>query len=49
MSLSDGHGRPYTAPTVRVGKDPSLRLKTHGPIQPMDAPGFWRRLFRRSN
>ena len=31
--------RPYT--------DASLRLQVHGPIQPMEEPGFLARLFRR--
>jgi hypothetical protein len=26
--------------------DPSMRRKVHGPIRPMDEPGFFERLFR---
>lgn len=28
--------------------DASLRHKIHGPILPMEGPGFWKSLFRRS-
>lgn len=48
MRSGDGHGRPYTLPTARVVQDPSMRLKIHGRIKPMDdRPGFFQRLFRR--
>ena len=31
----------------RAYTDASLRLQVHGPIQPMEEPGFLARLFRR--
>lgn len=34
------HPRPYT--------DASLRRMKHGPIRPMERPGWLRRLFRRT-
>ena len=30
---------------LRPRRDPSQRYMTHGPILPMEQPGFWRRLF----
>ena len=35
----------WTSP--RPTQDPSMRLRTHGPIQPMDRPGFFAQLLRR--
>lgn len=31
----------------RPFSDASLRLQQYGPLQPMDPPGFWQRLFGR--
>ena len=36
---------PWTMP--RPHQDASLRYRTHGPIQPMENPGFFARLFAR--
>jgi hypothetical protein len=37
--------RPDTWTEPRTPQDPSMRLRTHGPIQPMQRPGFLARLF----
>ena len=37
--------RPDAWTQPRPHTDPSLRLRSHGPIQPMERPGFFARLF----
>ncbi len=39
--------RPHESILPRPHSDPLQRLHTYGPIQPMEEPGFLRRLFRR--
>jgi hypothetical protein len=36
---------PWTMP--RPYQDASTRYRAHGPIKPMEEPGFWARLFGR--
>ena len=40
QSLPDRWAKP------RPILDPSMRRKVHGPIRPMEEPGFFERLFR---
>jgi hypothetical protein len=46
-SLSYRSSRPDVWVMPRPHRDPSLRYMTHGPILPMEEPGFFARLFRR--
>ena len=46
-SLSFRSSRPDTWTQPRPYRDPSLRYMQHGPIQPMEEPGFLTRLFGR--
>jgi hypothetical protein len=46
-SLSYRSSRPDRWVMPRPHHDPSLRYMIHGPIRPMEEPGFWERLFRR--
>lgn len=39
--------RPDRWTMPRPYQDASLRFRTHGPIQPMERPGFWSRVFGR--
>jgi hypothetical protein len=39
--------RPDVWVMPRPHQDPSLRYQTHGPIRPMEEPGFFARLFGR--
>ena len=47
-SLSYRSSRPDRWSTPRPYQDASLRLRTHGPIQPMDQPSLFSRLLRRA-
>ena len=47
-SLSYRTSRPDPWAVPRPYSDPSLRYRIHGPIQPMEEPGFFARLFGRS-
>ena len=44
-SLSYHSSRPDRWVQPRPYRDASLRLQTHGPIRPMEEPGFFARLF----
>ena len=46
-SLSYRSSRPDRWVMPRPHRDPSLRYMIHGPIRPMEEPGFWARLFGR--
>ncbi len=46
-SLSYRSSRPDVWVMPRPHRDPSLRYMTHGPIRPMEEPGFFARLFGR--
>jgi hypothetical protein len=46
-SLSYRSSRPDTWTQPRAHRDPSIRYMKHGPIQPMEQPGFLQRLFGR--
>lgn len=46
-SLSFRSSRPDGWTLPRPYRDASLRYLTHGPIQPMEQPGFLARLFGR--
>jgi hypothetical protein len=43
-SMRDGLSDRWAKP--RQSLDPSMRRKVHGPIRPMEEPGFFERLFR---
>ena len=47
-SLSFRSSRPDNWVSPRPYSDASLRRMSHGPIQPMEQPGFLQRLFRRN-
>ena len=44
-NLSYRSSQPDAWTKSRPQRDPSQRFMTHGPILPMEQPGFWRRLF----
>ena len=44
-NLSYRSSQPDAWTRLRPRRDPSQRYMTHGPILPMEQPGFWRRLF----
>lgn len=46
-SLTYRSSRPDSWTMPRPYRDESLRRMTHGPIQPMEQPGFLERLFSR--
>lgn len=46
-SLTYRSSRPDVWVVPRPHSDPSLRRMTHGPIRPMEEPGFLARLFGR--
>lgn len=46
-SKSHGSSRPDSWAAPRPYQDESLRRKKHGPIRPMEEPGFFCRLFKR--
>jgi len=46
-SLSYHSSRPDPWVYPRPHQDASLRFRKHGPIQPMEEPGFFARLFGR--
>ncbi|AKH43874.1 hypothetical protein FHS61_002719 [Altererythrobacter atlanticus] len=46
-SFSFRSSRPDSWTMPRPHRDASLRLMTHGPIRPMEEPGFLARLFAR--
>jgi hypothetical protein len=45
LSYKSSQPDPWVMP--RPYRDASLRYMMHGPIQPMEEPGFFARLFRR--
>jgi hypothetical protein len=47
-SFSFRSSRPDGWTMPRPHRDPSLRYRMHGPIQPMEEPSFLARLFGRS-
>lgn len=47
VSLSYRSSRPDRWAVPRPYRDASLRYMTHGPIRPMEEPGFFARLFGR--
>jgi len=47
-SLSYRSSRPDGWTMPRPHRDPALRYHAHGPIQPMEEPGFLARLFGRA-
>ena len=46
-SLHFRSSRPDAWTMPRPYQDANTRLMKHGPIQPMEQPGFWQRLFAR--
>jgi len=46
-SFSYRSSRPDTWVQPRAYRDASIRYMAHGPIQPMEEPGFFQRLFGR--
>ena len=44
-NLNYRSSRPDAWIQPRAHRDPSQRFMTHGPILPMEQPGFWQRLF----
>ncbi len=47
MSTYSSHGSLSDRwPKPRRQLDPGVRRKVHGPIRPMEEPGFFERLFR---
>lgn len=47
-SMSFRSSRPDSWVSPRPYRDASLRYLKHGPIRPMEEPGFFARLFRAS-
>ena len=46
-NLNYRSSRPNAWLQPRPHRDPSQRFMTHGPILPMEQPGFWQRLLSR--